>query len=614
MFTLTYKGQARPMREWGLGWPRKYIQNQGEDEVTFSQALAKTGDAAVFADDEEVLIQLDGKPWFRGRVFRSQRRVTARSKRIEYVVLGPWNLFNRLVYQQLWDDEPAPQYTSHVFLNVEPRLTVKQVIEDVIDFAIARGVPITKGNILISDNEFVQPPANEIDNQTCASVVLLQSWWLLRQAVIWFDYSTVNPTMHVRRGDNLPVVTLGIPADNALKKIAEVDVSKMGELKRPEVVIKYEITHTIDGDSVPRLVVDQYPPGATGLSIDALMLTFNMQGISVTHIEQPVVVEDINAAHANEATRLAWWREHCDTLGDELRVKNLTIEPGSVRRGTNPPLPRALVHGALADWMGVDFQEEVITALATYEVWHEGATKPVRITQPIQVSAKVMATDAVTKTYRAPQSVQEGDPIPVGLAQFLYELSQGEQWGGTVRLKERELTTAGMPVLGTRLNIINGAAEWAAMNAVVQAVEEVPQFGERIVTLRPLTIMTAAQMMQLLWKMRSRRRWTNPLAQTDRTKSRSQAVALPPGLPRRSSNADHGGDQAVTVKGEAGEIVQDGVGGLLLLDFGEGKTMEVSKLDPVWGQAASKALSIRKVCAKQDGRTGHMLVIGSALF
>ena len=118
-----------------------YVQNQGEDEVTFSQPLAGTAAAALFEDDEDVIIQLDGRPWFRGRVFRSQRKIKARSKRIEYVVLGPWNLLTRLVYQQLWDDSPAPQYTSHVFLNVEPRLTVKQAVEHVISSRSRKASP-----------------------------------------------------------------------------------------------------------------------------------------------------------------------------------------------------------------------------------------------------------------------------------------------------------------------------------------------------------------------------------------------------------------------------------------------------------------------------------------
>ena len=210
----------------------------------------------------------------------------------------------------------------------------------------------------------------------------------------------------------------------------------------PEVVIKYEIIHTIDGNVVPGFAVDQWPPGATGLSIDALMLTFNMQGVSVTSIEQDVQVEDINAAHANEATRAAWWRSRVQNIRDEQRVRNLTIS--NVERVSD--LPRMVVNGAVADWMEVDYQKEAIKAIATYELWEGNEQIWAGSTE---ISDEVTATNAVTKTYRAPQSIQEGDPIPVGLAEFLYNLSQGDQWGGMVRIKERQLTMDGIPALGT---------------------------------------------------------------------------------------------------------------------------------------------------------------------
>ena len=158
------------------------------------------------------------------------------------------------------------------------------------------------------------------------------------------------------------------------------------------------------------------------------------------------------------------------------------------------------------------------------------------------------------------------------------------------------------------------------MNAVVQAVEEIPQWGERIVTLRPLTIMTAQQMMQLLRQVRSRRRSTNPLTQTDRNQSRNQAVALPKGSHRANAmegrgvpelSKVHNGQDSITLDCST---TQQGSNGKVAIAFEGGLTVTIDKTKTVWQEAGSKELKIREVCARQGTRQGRMLVIGSEIF
>jgi len=601
-YELQYKQQRQSFEAWGLSLLRKRTQSEGQDSITFIQMLKGSNDNPQFEEDEDIRVFKDGKQWFRGTNLRPKRHLSAKSKWIEYIVAGPWNRFTRRVYQQDW----FGTFTSHLLLNIDGfrnLVSVRATVESVIDYLIARGVEITKGNILSDASETVYPPPSEIVSAPCSAVILNQMRWLLRQGIIYFDYSTDKPTMHVRMANLLPSVTIDRPANDADKKVLSCEIEPRTDLQLPGVWITYEITNQVDGKVRMGLVHDYYPPTINGTEEDVLHLTFSMQGTSITTLEQELEVIDIDAAHADATTRLNWWKARLPYLGDATKVRNLTIAASTVLRETN--LPSMVVEGAPARWMEIDYQGELIRAVANYEAWNGVAWK--KITNK-DIACQVTATDGTSGTYRTKQTEEEGDPIWVGLAQFLYQLSASLQYEGTVRLKESELRLPenGVPRLGTRLNITGWRPEWQQMMAVIQAVDEDAQSGETILTLQPVSTLTASDLVAFL-QVRKKRRWTNPLTQND-GEQRDNRVSLPQGHPRENAIPSETVPTITVVATESGAtITQDGETGFFKIDAGNGKVATLAKSDANW----DRELKVQVVCARLNGVNKLMQVLGS---
>lgn len=68
------------------------------------------------------------------------------------------------------------------------------------------------------------------------------------------------------------------------------------------------------------------------------------------------------------------------------------------------------------------------------------------------------------------QGTDQAEAVPAGLAAAYYTALQDLHWEGVVTLQERECS--GLVAVGNRLNLSNGNANWATMNAVVQDSEE----------------------------------------------------------------------------------------------------------------------------------------------
>jgi hypothetical protein len=603
---LQYKGQKQTLEIWGLSALKRRLQSEGQDEVTFYQPLRTTKEAARFDEGEDIRIFKDGKQWFRGVNLRPRRSVTARIKGIYFTVAGPWNYLTRLEMQAQWMTQDGLKYSPQLLLNVNPdntRASAGEVIGAVLDYAIAQGVPITKGDILSVADGTVYPVPDEVEMFSCAAVIVNQMRWLLRQGIIWFDYSTDKPTMHIRQGNKLPSVTVDIPADDTQKKIVQADIEPRTDLVRPGVKITYEVTGSVDGEPRPQYLEDVWPEGITGREMDTLHLKFNMQGLNLTTVKQEVETIDINAnagAVDTDATRLEWWK---DRLEDLRSLEVTELEIGNVVRQSG--LPRMVKFGSVADWMDADFQEEVITAEASYKFVKDGVEESRAIKH--KISCKVLATDAVSKVYSAIQSAQEGDPIPVGLARFLYELTATPQWEGPVVLRERTLRypEGEVPRMGTRLNITNGLPEWATMNAVIQQVEETVRTGETVLQLAPASPISGGDLMAFL-QVRRRRRWTNPLTQQTGSVS-GGTVELGKGTHRENSTRGIGSYAKFLVKDTDAVITLDGRGKVFAVDFTGGKSATLDNADPLW----TKPLAVRVVCVKVNGQDKVMQVLGS---
>lgn len=78
-----------------------------------------------------------------------------------------------------------------------------------------------------------------------------------------------------------------------------------------------------------------------------------------------------------------------------------------------------------------------------------------------------MVTSAPGGTYTRRDVTDTGDPVPVGLAQWLYSQLSAAKYEGQLTLTEDDPS---LWTLGARLNFTEGRSEWATARAAIQVV------------------------------------------------------------------------------------------------------------------------------------------------
>lgn len=610
--------EEKSFEAWGFSAPKKFKLNQGIGECTFQAPGALADSDPALAYDDRIKIKKNGVIWFQGRVVETPAMGDGPQEGISYRLADTWFDLDDLVFQQLWGN----QYSSHLLLNVFPLgqlKSVRDVLLDVIAYAAAQGVAIQAGQVLPEDDEKLWfPPPNEVVDVSCGEVIKNQLRWV-PQSVAWIDDSTEPPTFNCRRRHRCEKITFTQPPppnDEAsrswLRSIKAFGIRKRSDLVRPAVVFKYEIRGSEDGRETLAFVIDQWPLAATGRERGALMQTFPLQGRVVSNVSAKVVTEEI------DTDSLAWWKSHLATLAG-AEVQNLKVT--EVKRQSG--LPRMLVPGGgqLALWMKHDdgtpvaFINEKITARIEYDLVEDKTPHRKSAREPVPL--RIIATDAQTGTYWAPASIEEGDPIPQGLAKFIYEALATVQHEGTLEIVAEELLVqpGDLDPLGKLVNIAGMRAEWAAMDALIQRVDEDADSGTMTVSFGPPTHLGAADLTELLRVGRQRRRWTNPATQQNGEMQTDGSVEFGMAAGQDSGYTGKGKDRLYRVFDEKRFLELDAINGKQLMDFGGGLIAAVDKEDSVW-KANPHAIAFRKVCVRNTstGAKMSMLVWGSEPF
>jgi hypothetical protein len=103
---------------------------------------------------------------------------------------------------------------------------------------------------------------------------------------------------------------------------------------------------------------------------------------------------------------------------------------------------------------------------------------------------------------RATLQLARDEAEPAGLAAAYYAAVGEAHYSGQITLKERECS--GLVRVGNTLNLTNGKAEWATMNAVVQQVVENLDTGETEITVGPCEVLGPADFADLMRYWRER--------------------------------------------------------------------------------------------------------------
>jgi hypothetical protein len=190
-------------------------------------------------------------------------------------------------------------------------------------------------------------------------------------------------------------------------------------------------------------------------------------------------------------------------------IASFTIDPESIQRAPNPAFAvggeaipdrgfaSELTTGQLTDWMPGKSQRITLSCLAT--IVHRNGTQP----QEIPLTFQCLSTNATTGTYQNQQVSAYAEPVPVGLAKFIYDAINVLQFEGELTLQEEDVS--GSLTLGQLFNLTGGPlAEWETMAAMVQQVTENIDDGTTLIQFGPPRNLSAGELVDLLRMNRSR--------------------------------------------------------------------------------------------------------------
>lgn len=201
-----------------------------------------------------------------------------------------------------------------------------------------------------------------------------------------------------------------------------------------------------------------------------------------------------------------------------------------------------LVEGTVADWMynmdgavvdgkpsqgskvvSLKVQVTVNCQFSTYNTIGSNETDTIGDAQKVtntakgqQITANIILTNGFTGSYSAVKSVDGGEAYIIGnggIAQYLMSQLNATQYDGDAVHVAVDFA-AGIN-LGNLLNLTNGAAEWASMNAQIQSIDEDYGTHSTTVQIGVAKHLNSGQLSALLNMWKFRRQWYNPACRTD---------------------------------------------------------------------------------------------------
>ena len=413
---LSYRGTKKSLADWHIFDLQRRTINRGMDTLRFRMP----SHAPAFVCDEMIELFQDDLRIFYGKITQAPCHYTPHTESKTYIVSGPYWFLEHLVFQQSWhyfcDNENNKTTSIQRSLCIlgqsesGDKQNARQCIEAIIQYAQKHSAPIECGNINGFDFFF---PYENIRDCSCAEALKKLLQWT-PDAVVYFDYTTQQPTIHFSRASLLSTTPL------SLEQCSQFSIVPRNDLKMSAVVIKYEHTHANEKGSWKTVTVDAFPEKATGNEINALVLTVELEGTKTHSQEQWVVTEPI------QTDSVAWWQKHLPALNT---IPSSSITLSNIRRSHD--YPNELVEGAIAPWMQCQAAYETITATISYQ------TEQLNVHQQT-ISVKLCSTDATTQTYRKTFFLSTGTEPPQNLAQTLYQSAQCLQYEGQLTFAQNE--------------------------------------------------------------------------------------------------------------------------------------------------------------------------------
>ena len=428
--------------------------SQAADTLTFEAPGAYDGaiawnESTVVTEGMSIAL-FNGAGWaFQGRVLTIEDAGAGAAESRAVTAAGPWWYLERCTFQQKWhmmleveDEEtgvPAweevDEYTSRLILcqdDAGERRNTGEEIQAVLEYAIAKGVPLAIGTI----DADVEAPWQEMGECSCADVIRQLLRWS-PDCVTWFDYSTTPPTLHITR-------ITAVAEEDAVAVPAAV-LKGLALVPRTEnlvdgVQIKYLQTHEEDGTKWDTIALDEAGV-VTGWNV--LVATLELAGSRTTHLTQRIEVETWPA----DLTSKTFWKARVAAL-EQVGEANFEIHDVEARTGS---LASVLTQGTIQDWMLDEVSWERETVQALLDVTYNAGEEDEYTVSDVPVSVTVVSTNAESKTYRKLESQEDGEPQPDGLAASLFAALSTLYREGQFEVVQEEITGSYRP--GQRLSV-----------------------------------------------------------------------------------------------------------------------------------------------------------------
>lgn len=395
---------------------------------------------------------------------------------------------------------------------------------------------------------------------TVAEVIRNQLRWS-PDAVTWFDYTVTPPMFYIGQRSSVDAILLPawrtdtveltagggnlaptvIPVTNGLD-VADVAINPRYDLQPPFVRITYEQTNVINGLSTMTRVVDQYPTNAPQYGMCAMVVTVNLRGYN-SGAYSPVTVASIPAMTGGQSVTSGaaynWWtarKEWPLHRQPDVVIDSITLNARNPLDGNNNPinvstLPNELISGQISDWMGVTQNREQITATLYYHTLNGQ-----QFITPIQTT--LQSTNSVTGTYNDQSTVTYAEPVPIGLAEYLYNAVSALQYDGQITIIEDECT--GIIQMGQVLNL---SPEWEDMNAMIVQIDENVDQGTTQIAFGPKKNLGASDLVELVRVIRNR--YVTPFFSDSYGGSSAASIGI--GQYNPVAQADHNGATPVVL-------------------------------------------------------------------
>ena len=574
MITLEYDGTEQSLADWGFALDSAEVTQRNLDVHTL--AMVRVGDTLsttpVFPYRGKVVLRI-GRTWnaisevfeggsvdFIGYRIRHLTRSSGPFFGITYTFENCWHFLNNTQYVQFFATRDTDGETliykqvpelllftkldgSNALVTLNSGEQIDDILNYVLDAFAAQGYDQP---FIIGDIDPALPMFSYQTRQLMCATAILKCLELSPDVNLVVDYTTdvagePTPTLHFKKRSNWTSASLAL--HNGTNH-ASLDIVPRHDLVPRSVLVWYKINGSDSGAQWVLNIADKYGPAGQGAigdagdpdyGLDVVMQFVDLQGRQTSSVTADVEVQTVDAAHATDANRHAWWKKKCQKLNSGL-IGDLFIDASSVtitdaNTGSTLSLgtyPSELTKGPVPSWTGKTTKWAIIKCKAFYNIFSTAAAATGsiaallhRTVEDEEISVRIQITDATSTTYSTTTEYIPGESVPGlvsiadgigtfadGLAKSIYQaLSTLQYEGNDVRV---EVEPTNLVTFANKLNLTGGLTAWATMDAQVRAI--VKNYGSGITTVSfgPSAVNNADALFKVIQFTRPRFVWWNP--------------------------------------------------------------------------------------------------------